>query len=115
MKKHDQEHLDKILLRLSLCLVLVLMLVQCGPKNQEILINPDKKKTHTAESQTVTSTENVINPEGKKTSKPETSGVANMEGIANILGCMFAPAECQDKKDLASTEDQKGDGNSESK
>lgn len=115
MKKHDQEHLDKILLRLSLCLVLVLMLVQCGTKHQEIMINIDKKKTHTAEANTVTSTENVINPEGKKTSKPESPGVANMEGIANILGCMFAPADCQNKKDLASTEDQKGDGKSESK
>ena len=115
MKKHDQEHLDKILLRLSLCLVLVLMLVQCGPKNQDILINPDKKKTHTAESQTVTSTENVINPEGKKTSKPGSTGITDFDSMANILGCMFAPAECQDQKDLASTEDQKGDGNSESK
>tara|TARA_A100001015_G_scaffold194353_1_gene216617 strand:+ start:281 stop:628 length:348 start_codon:yes stop_codon:yes gene_type:complete len=115
MKKHDQEHLDKILLRLSLCLVLMLMLVQCGPKNQDILINPDKKKTHTAQSQTVTSTESVINPEGKKTSKPGSTGITDFDSMANILGCMFAPAECQDKKDLASTEDQKGDGNSESK
>jgi hypothetical protein len=93
----------------------MLMLVQCGPKNQDILINPDKKKTHPAESQTVTSTESVINPEGKKTSKPGSTGITDFDSMANILGCMFAPAECQDKKDLASTEDQKGDGNSESK
>jgi hypothetical protein len=31
--------------------------------------------------------------------------VANLEGIANVLGCMFDPAPCQDKKDLAKTED----------
>jgi len=36
-----------------------------------------------------------------------TPTVANMEGIANVLGCMFDPTPCQDKKDLAKTEEGK--------
>ena len=36
-----------------------------------------------------------------------TPTVANMEGIANVLGCMFDPTPCQDKKDLGKTEEGK--------
>ena len=33
--------------------------------------------------------------------------VQKLEAIANVLGCMFAPAECQAKKDLGETEENK--------
>ena len=36
-----------------------------------------------------------------------TPTVANMEGIANVLGCMFDPTPCQEKKDLGKTEEGK--------
>ena len=32
--------------------------------------------------------------------------ISNLEGIAFVLGCMFDPAPCQEKKELAKTEDQ---------
>ena len=35
----------------------------------------------------------------------EVPTVQNLEAIANVLGCMFDPTPCQDKKDLAKTED----------
>jgi hypothetical protein len=31
--------------------------------------------------------------------------VSNLGGIANALGCIFAPENCRDKKDLGETED----------
>tara|TARA_R110000868_G_scaffold333013_1_gene593923 strand:+ start:34 stop:252 length:219 start_codon:yes stop_codon:yes gene_type:complete len=40
------------------------------------------------------------------TKQPEVP-VANMEVIANVLGCVFDPTPCQDKKDLAKTEEGK--------
>jgi len=33
--------------------------------------------------------------------------VANLEGIADVLGCVFEPAQCQNKKDLGKTEEGK--------
>ena len=36
-----------------------------------------------------------------------TPTVANMEGIANVLGCVFDPTTCQDKKDPGKTEEGK--------
>lgn len=36
-----------------------------------------------------------------------TPTVANMEGIANVLGCVFDPTPCQEKKDLGKTEEGK--------
>ena len=35
----------------------------------------------------------------------EVPTVQKLDGIAFVLGCMFDPAPCQDKKDLAKTED----------
>tara|TARA_R110000787_G_scaffold151688_1_gene265437 strand:+ start:225 stop:476 length:252 start_codon:yes stop_codon:yes gene_type:complete len=35
----------------------------------------------------------------------EVLTVQKLEGIAHALGCMFAPASCQEKKDLGKTED----------
>jgi hypothetical protein len=35
----------------------------------------------------------------------EVPTVQKLEAIANVLGCMFAPAECQYKKAPANTED----------
>jgi len=35
----------------------------------------------------------------------EVPTVQKLEAIANVLGCMFAPAECQSKKAPANTED----------
>tara|TARA_R110000772_G_scaffold196775_1_gene307566 strand:- start:265 stop:513 length:249 start_codon:yes stop_codon:yes gene_type:complete len=35
----------------------------------------------------------------------EVPTVQKLEGIAHALGCMFAPASCQEKKDLGKTED----------
>ena len=35
----------------------------------------------------------------------EVPTVQKLEAIANVLGCMFAPEECQSKKALANTED----------
>ena len=33
--------------------------------------------------------------------------VSNLDGIAFVLGCMFDPAPCQEKKELAKTEEDK--------
>ena len=33
--------------------------------------------------------------------------ISNLEGIAFVLGCMFDPTPCQEKKDLAKTEENK--------
>ena len=33
--------------------------------------------------------------------------VSNLEGIAFVLGCMFDPTPCQEKKDLGKTEEDK--------
>tara|TARA_B100000780_G_scaffold220525_1_gene159553 strand:+ start:235 stop:471 length:237 start_codon:yes stop_codon:yes gene_type:complete len=33
--------------------------------------------------------------------------ISNLEGIAFVLGCMFDPAPCQQKKDLGKTEEDK--------
>ena len=33
--------------------------------------------------------------------------VSNLEGIAFVLGCMFDPAPCQEKKELGKTEEGK--------
>jgi|TARA_B110000285_G_C14809955_1_gene461498 hypothetical protein len=33
--------------------------------------------------------------------------VQRLESIANVLGCMFDPTPCQDKKDLGKTEEGK--------
>ena len=54
---------------------------------------------------------------GTQTKQPEvpeavvpddsTPTVANMEGIANVLGCVFDPTPCQEKKDLGKTEEGK--------
>ena len=52
-------------------------------------------------------------PEVPETVSPDeqldsnTPAVANMEGIANVLGCMFDPTPCQEKKDLGKTEEGK--------
>jgi len=35
----------------------------------------------------------------------EIPTVQKLEGIAFVLGCMFDPTPCQEKKDLAKTED----------
>ena len=37
----------------------------------------------------------------------EVPTVQNLEAIANVLGCMFDPTPCQEKKDLAKTEEGK--------
>ena len=41
-------------------------------------------------------------PKQEEISQPT---ISNLEGIAFVLGCMFDPAPCQAKKDLAKTED----------
>ena len=33
--------------------------------------------------------------------------ISNLDGIAFVLGCMFDPAPCQQKKDLGKTEEDK--------
>ena len=33
--------------------------------------------------------------------------ISNLQGVANALVCVFAPDECQAKKDLAQTENEK--------
>jgi len=35
----------------------------------------------------------------------EMDTIGNLEAISTVLGCMFNPAPCQDKKELAKTED----------
>jgi len=35
----------------------------------------------------------------------EMDTIGNLEAISTVLGCMFNPASCQDKKELAKTED----------
>ena len=35
----------------------------------------------------------------------EMDTIGNLDAISNVLGCMFDPATCQDKKDLGKTED----------
>ena len=43
-------------------------------------------------------------PKQEEISQPT---VSNLEGIAFVLGCMFDPTPCQEKKDLAKTEENK--------
>ena len=35
----------------------------------------------------------------------EMDTIGNLEASSTVLGCMFNPAPCQDKKELAKTED----------
>ncbi len=35
----------------------------------------------------------------------EMDTIGKRDAISNVLGCMFDPATCQDKKDLGKTED----------
>jgi len=35
----------------------------------------------------------------------EMDTIGNLDAISTVLGCMFDPAPCQDKKDLGKTED----------
>ena len=35
----------------------------------------------------------------------EMDTIGNLEAISTVLGCMFDPTPCQDKKDLGNTED----------
>ena len=35
----------------------------------------------------------------------EMDTIGKLDAISNVLGCMFNPAPCQDKKDLGKTED----------
>ena len=36
----------------------------------------------------------------------EMDTIGNLKAISTVLGCMFDPAPCQEKKELAKTEDQ---------
>jgi len=46
----------------------------------------------------------VKEPKQEEISQPT---VSNLEGIAFVLGCMFDPAPCQEKKELGKTEEGK--------
>ena len=35
----------------------------------------------------------------------EMDTIGNLEAISTVLGCMFNPTPCQDKKELGNTED----------
>ena len=37
----------------------------------------------------------------------EMDTIGKLDAISNVLGCMFNPAPCQDKKDLGKTEENK--------
>jgi hypothetical protein len=67
MKKFDPDYIIGIVLRLSLCLVLVLVITGCAPI---------KNKTVNAK----------IDP------------IANADALGKVLGCVFAPAECDKYK-----------------
>ena len=47
-------------------------------------------------------------PKQEQSKKPtELDTISKLEGIAFVLGCMFDPAPCQEKKALEKTEDNK--------
>lgn len=104
MKKIDSDKLVGIILRISLCLALVLVITACA----NIKADP-----RTAGTNTSISKEQESDVDGEQTTKGNNS-IANVKSMADVIGCVFAPAECQEKKDLGSTEDQKGDGNNRS-
>jgi hypothetical protein len=67
MKKFDPDYIIGIMLRLSLCLVLVLVITGCAPiKN--------------------------------KTVNSKIDPIANADALGKVLGCVFAPAECDKYK-----------------
>ena len=37
----------------------------------------------------------------------EMDTIGKLDAISTVLGCMFAPSDCQDKKDLGKTEEDK--------
>ena len=104
MKKIDSDKLVGIILRVSLCLAMVLVITACA----NIKADPRTNKPDTAISKGQES-----NGDVEQTTKGNNS-IANVKSMADVIGCVFAPAECQEKKDLGTTEDQKGDGNNRS-
>ena len=52
---------------------------------------------------------NMPTQEPKVEEQLSQSTISNLEGIAFVLGCMFDPGQCQEKKKLQETEDNKND------
>ena len=49
-------------------------------------------------------------PKGEESKQPTTlETIGKLEGIAFVLGCMFDPTPCQEKKELENTEEKNND------
>jgi hypothetical protein len=80
-KAMDRE-LERYIITGLVLILLVLGISGCGVKNVQVQ-QPEEKE---------------------QISQPM---ISNLEGIAFVLGCMFDPAPCQEKKELGKTEEGK--------
>jgi|TARA_B100000035_G_scaffold303682_1_gene302505 predicted small lipoprotein YifL len=81
------KHLEKYLIMGLVMILLLLSLSGCGVKN--IPVKTPEEKTEVLKQPT------------------ELETIGRLEGIAFVLGCMFDPTPCQQKKELQKTEDAK--------
>ena len=85
-------------------LVILVGLSACSPKT----LFTDKSKPHqTSEEYQAEITKEMDQIDSDSYDANKGDSISNLQGVANALVCVFAPDECQAKKDLAQTENVK--------
>jgi len=93
--------------KLELVIIVFMLLIlvglsACSPKT----LFADKPKTHqTGIEYQAEITEEMEAIDNELSDKGDS--ISNLQGVANALVCVFAPDECEAKKDLAQTENTK--------